>query len=313
MWELFKENFLEIIKSNDYYYENYLFISKCYNNILLYGAYGFPTDLFIDEIIKKKFNIENIYKEECLWDKKFIYIHNQFFIEIDLMNPSIPKDFSFLTKFISQIITNKNINSNKHFIIIKHIDILNFEYQIIFRILLEKYHNNAYFLCTTHRLSKIDSPIKSRFFLIRVPLLSNNEIINIFNNILKKPLNKMLIKNNNNIIKTIFISEVEEQQPLLVTEDFCKLNFPPISDFIKNFKKNKKGLEDIRNFSYKCFQYNISIKELIIDILKINFIKLDKNKFEIIKYATDLDHTLNITNKSREPIYIESLLCFILL
>lgn len=307
-WSLLKNNFKDIINRSLYYKDLFSFICNFENNILLYGNYGYPTDLFIEEVIKNKFNISTIYRTECVWNKNVIYNENQNFFEIDLINPNMPKDFSFLSELILHIIKSKSIINVKHFIIIKHIDIL-VEQFFTFRILLERFTDNAYFLCTTHSISKIEMPIKSRFTCIRMPLFHHNEIANIFENYLHIKLNKYLIdKKTRNIIHAIFIAEVERNEPHLITNEFCNYNFPPIYDFLKTFNKKNNNLESIRQFSYKCCQYNISILDLSLDILKHV-----KNKKELLEIASNIEHTLILTNKGREPIYIESLLCQMLL
>ena len=123
-YNLVKKNFKDIIYDIEEYLRIFKFIKNYDNNILLYSVYGFPLDFFIDEILKEKFKLNNLIKTEVIWEKSVTYLENQYFFEIDLMNPSIPKDFSFLTKFIIHILKNKTISANKHLIIIKHIDIL---------------------------------------------------------------------------------------------------------------------------------------------------------------------------------------------
>jgi DNA polymerase III delta prime subunit len=220
----------------------------------------------------------------------------------------MPKDFSFLSDLILHIIKNRYIY-NKHFIIIKHIDQL-YEHFFSFRILLERFTDNAYFLCTTHCISKIEPPIKSRFNCIRIPLFDHDEIIYIFNKYLKINVNKHLLKENTrDFIKAIFLAEVERNEPHLLTYDYCTYRFPLIYNFMVNFSKTNTNLEDIRQFSYKCCQFNISIKEITLDILKHI---PNKKKSEFIKKAAEIEHLLSITNKGREPIYIETLLCQLL-
>tara|TARA_B110000483_G_scaffold202203_1_gene243695 strand:+ start:1415 stop:1603 length:189 start_codon:yes stop_codon:yes gene_type:complete len=61
--------------------------------------------------------------------------------------------------------------------------------------------------------------------------------------------------------------------------------------------------------SYYCFQYNITISDILND-----YIYIVKNiDINIIEKAAELDHKLNLTNKGRHPIYIEAFLCYILL
>jgi hypothetical protein len=146
-----------------------------------------------------------------------------------------------------------------------------------------------------------------------------------------------------NIIKAIFIAEIE-RHPLadeVLTREFVEFNFPPFVDFIKDYNKNKNNLDDIRGLSYKCCQYNISILQIIQDFIKlvdfgsyyinikgvsyqydanaaiaaiadIDIIKREL-KCEIIKIGMAIDYLLSQTNKCKEPLYIENLLCQLLI
>ena len=297
-YNVFKNNFKNIIINNNYYNKHLNFIKNFTNNLLLFSTIGFPMDLYIDEIIKAKFNLTTIYKNECSWNKNIIYIENQHFFEIDLLNPNMTKDYSLITKLLLYIIKSKNL-VDKHFIIIKNIDLLE-KHFFAFRILLEKYSNNVYFLCTTFKLSKIENPIKSRFNLIRLPLFTLTEIKDIFNN-LKIPLNKYCTTRN--IIQALFIAQVEINEPELISYEFCNYNYPPLFKFAMEKKIN---LNDIRLLSFKCCQYNISISQLTQDLL---LTCNDKKKSNFIKNASFIDNYLCKTNKGREPIYIENLLC----
>jgi len=253
----------------------------------------------------KRFGISHIYRKEVIWNKIIIYNENQYFFEYDLDNPNMTKKYDVLNDLLLLIIKTKPIINGKHLIIIKNIDKLN-EFFFSFRIILEKYSHNCFFICTTNKISKIEAPIKSRFCLFRIRLFTNNEIIKIFNSNLNVPLNGHLIKNNcRNIIFAIFIAQTEINEPLLITEDFCNLNYPPI----KNFVSNNYSLNDIRQLSYKYSQYNLTIKDLSLDLNKIY-----KNKYKLIlDNSIELENLLNNSNKGREPIYIEALLSQVLL
>ena len=131
-------------------------------------------------------------------------------------------------------------------------------------------------------------------------------IKDIFKNYLNIKLNDFLI-DNRNIIFCIFIAQIELNEPHLINYEFCNYNYPPLQDFIN---KKKYDIKEIRYISYKCCQYNINISNIITDLLKNKYLK-DKHK--IIKIGAELDILLSNTNKKREPLYIENLLCQLLL
>jgi len=135
-----------------------------------------------------------------------------------------------------------------------------------------------------------------------------------------------------NIIKAIFIAELERQPAAaaeILTKEFVEFNYPPFVEFIRTYNKNKNNLEEIRGLSYKCCQYNISIQQITQDFVLLvdydncylniknaaNASSNSKNdlKCEIIKIGTEIDYLLSQTNKCKEPLYIENLLCQLLL
>lgn len=331
-WEKLQEKFPEIIRNNKKYNDIVKNILLSPNNLLLYCAYGFPIDLIIDAILIEKFKKINFYRTAHIWDKSIYYNENQYFIEIDLMNPDNIKNIDKLNKFLLHIVNTKNISLDKHLIILKHIDLL-YRHYYEFRILLERFSNNITFISTTHRISKIETPIRSRYSLFRIPLFTFAEINDIYINYLDMSVNEYLASNETrDIVKCIFITDNESlPNQELITKTFVNYNYPPFVDFIKTF--NSKNIDDIRNLSYKCCQYNISISKIIHDfiklvdeegeyLLKIKYPKIAKKnhklyknnlKKEIISIGADIDYMLSQTNKCKEPIYIEKLLCQLLI
>lgn len=334
-WGKLEDNFLSIIENIKEYNIILKSILISTNNNLLYTPIGFPIDLMVEIVLKKKFNIKTkIYRTIHVWDKALIYSENQYFIEFDMMNPENHKNMEKITRFLLHIITCKNISMNKHLIIIKNIDLLS-KLFYDFRILLEKFSNNIIFICTTHYISKIEQPIRSRFSTFRIPLFTHQDISEIFVNHLHIQMNDKLVEDKTrNIVKAIFISEIEghAEGHEILTPEFIKFNYPPFADFVKTYNKKNNNIEEIRELSYKCCQYNISISNITQDFIKlvdygdyyinIKYSKIPKKKYEIyknelksdiLKTGTSIDYLLSQTNKCKEPIYIEKLLCNLIL
>ena len=104
-WDKLEEVFPNIINDNKKYkliLENILLSS---NNKLLYTPIGFPIDIFLNRLLIIIFNIKDIFnKTEHIWEKNIIYIENQHYIEIDLMNPENIKNIEKITSFLLHII-----------------------------------------------------------------------------------------------------------------------------------------------------------------------------------------------------------------
>jgi hypothetical protein len=297
------------------------------NNKLLFTPTGFPIDLYLNLVLLRILNIDAPFNNtEHIWEKSIIYVENQHYIEIDLMNPENIKNIEKITPFLLHIISSKNVKMKKHVIVIKHIDLISTLF-CEFRIILEKFSHNVVFISTTHYITRIDAPIKSRFSQFRIPLFTFEEIQTIYRNNLGISMNDYLVETKpRNIIKALFLSEIERHPASteLLTKEFVELNFPPFVEFIRAFNKNKNNLEDIRGLSYKCCQFNISILQIVQDFVRLvdfDYINIrdchdkDKNKLkcDIIKIGTDIDYLLSQTNKCKEPLYIENLLCQLLL
>jgi hypothetical protein len=327
VWDTLEEVFPDIIRDNETYRLILDSILLSPNNKLLYTPFGFPIDTFLNIVLARVLNItEHFNKTEHMWEKSIIYIENQYYIEIDLMNPENIKNIEKITPFLLHIISSKNVKMKKHVIVIKHIDLLSSLF-CEFRIILEKFSHNVVFICTTHYITKIEPPVKSRFSRFRIPLFTFTEIQTIFTDYLHISMNDYLFETKpRNIIKALFLSEIERHPTSdeLLTKEFVELNFPPFVEFIRGFNKNKNNLEDIRGLSYKCCQFNISILQIIQDfILLVDFENYylnikdcrDKNKLkcDIIQIGAELDYMLSQTNKCKEPLYIENLLCQLLL
>ena len=327
IWDKLEDVFPEIIREHERYEMILKKIQLSPNNKLLFTPTGFPIDLYLNIVLLRILNIDAPFNNtEHIWDKSIIYVENQHYIEIDLMNPENIKNIEKITPFLLHIISSKNVKMKKHVIVIKHIDLISTLF-CEFRIILEKFSHNVVFISTTHYITRIDAPIKSRFSQFRIPLFTFEEIQTIYHNNLGISMNDYLVETKpRNIIKALFLSEIERHPASaeLLTKEFVELNFPPFVEFIRAFNKNKNNLEDIRGLSYKCCQFNISILQIVQDFVRLvdfDYINIrdchdkDKNKLkcDIIKIGTDIDYLLSQTNKCKEPLYIENLLCQLLL
>jgi len=273
-------------------------------NILLYGAKGFPVNLLWETIFKEIF-IGKYYRNTVNWHNKLTYIETPYFFEIDMDDPSNPRELDVLSVFLKELVQHPCVHSRRHIIILHNIEKLcarRSSYS--FRVLLERYSSNALFICTTHQLGSIESPLTSRCFNLRVPLPTNEEIGHIMKS-LELTHHPLLIANDcRDIYFTLFVHWLSINMPEVVTEEFCNYNTIGIVDIIKNKKKNT--IEDIRLFVSKISVHDPSIADLTHDILKL--IPNNKKKIEFIKTAAEIEYICATTEGHRKPLYIEMLL-----
>ena len=273
-------------------------------NILLYGATGFPMNMIWESIFKEMFGT-NYYKNTLMWHNKLTYVETPYYFEIDMADPNNSKELDILSVFIKEIVQHKCVHSTRHIIVINNIERLcarRSSYS--FRVLLERYSANAIFICTTTHFGSIESPLTSRCINIRVPLPTNNEISNIMTS-LELTHHHLLISNGcRDIYFTLYVHWLSTHMPEIITEEFCNYDTLGLVDLLKNKKKNT--IEDIRNFVSKISVHDPALENITVDIL--NTISNTKKKSEFIKKATEIEYMFATTEGHRKPLYIELLL-----
>lgn len=243
-----------------------------------------------------------------------IYFTGQNFIELKLKT-HLSKERSALVEFIKNITSTRTPSNKKHIIILNNIDALNFQLQYKLRRTLEKASINASFIGICNSLSKIIEPLQSRFTLVRVPILSNNEKNHISATI-KTQMNSD--KDTTDLLK--YLKNIE------IFQDIISINLSFFfakddTDFTKNcksfkfvdneakvlftsFTKNKNiqdSIQEIRQFIYTIIHYNIdhklTIKAMITCISKIK--AYTKHIFKIIHIMKDFDISLISINQCK--------------
>ena len=139
-------------------------------NVLLYGARGFPLELVYRAAIRRRFGEFHL-RDHVSGD--IPYRRCGYFIELDFAHPNLPKDLECLTGFLRDIVDARFAHAPRHIIVLRNVDALRDPQP--FRVLLERFSNNAVFMCTTHRLGAIEPPLRRRFQHSRVPLPTAQE------------------------------------------------------------------------------------------------------------------------------------------
>lgn len=298
LWTRFVNLFHTIInKHDDYVNKARLVLSSidAGSNVLMFGTEGFPLDLYINYVATLKYS--SFIKKECTYDKQVVYYETHFFIEIDFSHPSNRKTIDAVNTLILTIINNACIHSEYHLIICKNIEYIDDPYA--FRVILERFNKNAKFLCTSNSLSKLETPLKSRFALVRIPLFSCEQIHDIMTTIGGRYHPSLSITNCRNIIKCIAVSDLEmngNDVSLVAT-----YTYPAINEFMQ--KKNNT-IVSIRDFSFKVCAQGIPFHLLVQDLL-LHIPETRKRAF--LQESSRLEHRLSQTNGGRQPLYYEML------
>jgi len=276
-WNEFNSNFINLINTNEPYkgiIENGKSIIKI--NTLFYGITGFPKKELIKCIIDNVF--QKAYKQNIKQYYSIEYIESRHYIEIDIFKE---QNIHYIIELINNIIKIKHINTNeKHIIILHNIELI--QNQIPFRILFEKYQHNAIFICSTKQISKIEAAIRSRFYGIRVPLLTVEQIKNLF-----KEEYIVYLEKNRNIYHHLFMIELQKQNKLK-NKYIALLNYPPLEKI--KIKKTDDILQVTNKIIQKYVDNDNTIHNLTNDLLHL--LVNDHDKMKIIKIAVNFDNNI---------------------
>jgi len=147
-------------------------------NVLLYGAEGFPHDFLWRHALARAFGVPFAtlcHLRPCKWNDLLPFEECSHCFRIQVGHPDMPKDMGSLIDFVKQLVGTHCVVAPRHVIVLEDVDRLRAHPQV-FRVLLERFSQTAWFVCTTHHLSKLEPPLVSRFHAFRVPLLPAAEV-----------------------------------------------------------------------------------------------------------------------------------------
>jgi hypothetical protein len=280
LWSKFVATFPQFMHNFCSYKKIVDYILKILNddehpNILLYSAVGFPLNLLWNVVATKHWG--QFTKKECTFEKSVTYYETPYFFEIDFQHPNNSRELETIQSLLKTIISTSPIHAPRHVIVCRNIDAVANAYA--FRVLLERFSKNATFVCHTHALANIETPLRSRFLEVRVPLFSIDEIKHIFRELGAEP-----VTNERNIFKA------------LVNKEFVATFSLPSGP--------RPTILEIRDFSNRICNNNISFRLLVTELLK----RIpESRKHAFVQKAAEIEHRMIQTNLGRKPLYYELL------
>lgn len=245
-------------------------------NVLIYGAHGFPLELVWREGLLRRFGVNSFSPSKCSWGKDTQYMETPYYIHLDFESPFVPSDLNELQDFLKSVITTGCIANARHIIVLENIDSL-IERNIninAFRILLERFSHNAWFVCTTYHISKLEAPIVSRFQCMRIPLPTEREVSNILayvdgdadGDADEGGAGCASVQTRN--IMSAFIMPRATGASKSTNGWKYLLAFPPVGDYIISADTGSCTIEGIRSIVYKAFQCGVSVSRFALDIIE---------------------------------------------
>lgn len=145
-------------------------------NVLLYGPDIRMMDAIWKEGLRQRFGSVGHWQERTI--RHIVFRECPCAFDIDLANPNHPKealtDREMLSDLIKDLIATPPVYAmdatavdRRHIVVLRNLDRI--VHPHVFRVLLERFSHNVWFLATTTSLSRIESPLRSRFMMVRVP------------------------------------------------------------------------------------------------------------------------------------------------
>lgn len=281
-------------------------------NVLLYGKESIPHSILLDAALEQKYG--PFMKETKTWNKQWVYEESPYYFEIDMRHPSQPRDVSSLSEFLREIASHQCMYAPRHTFLIRNMDIVcSKDMAYMLRVIFERYAKTTWFVCTTYKMDAIEPPLRSRFFLIRVPMPSHQEVQSMLlamgrslpQELLDDPCPPASLQK---LPFAIFLSEWhcasgKSQGKALPysTSTLATYNIPFLSDV-----KPNATIERIREWTQKICIHDYSISQMAQDLLQHHVPESRKHAF--LAYVAHLEHLCASTSRFRKMLYVEAVL-----
>ena len=296
-------------------------------NILLYGAKGFPHSVLWDAVARNEFG--NFTRRPCVFraqttgNQEWHYQETPYFFDIDLQNPSQPKDLQTLSDFLTSILRHPCMHTSRHIFLLRNIDaVMTKDGSPMFRVLLERFSKNAWFICTTYKVASVECPIRSRFLAMRVPLMTPEEVCHV---LVAAGKDSTLLPELHECIRAAAVRDIRYALYLAEYETIYKSMTPDASlphtlEVMANYKApflhtsfnthrvKDATFQEIRALAQKLTVNGYTLADVVRDVLSNNHIASEAAAHEFVRTAAELEHKFACTDGYRKSLYLEYLL-----
>ena len=185
--------------------------------------------------------------------------------------------------------TKSTIKLKKKFVIIDDIDNLNEQCQQVFRNYIDKYSHNVNFITSCRNGQKVIESLQSRLHLIKLEQLSDNNIMNIMNIIIKKE-NITIDKESFNFLFKINDYSIKQNIKYIVKNYLYKKNIFITNARINNLQQSRDILHAIHDDGYSV----VDIFDFLFYYIKRSNHITEDEKYQLIiiisKYITVINN-----------------------
>lgn len=264
-------------------------------NYYIYSRDEYLNYLLICEILERltAYKINDLKAKEC--DGVEFRSHgNVIYVDARL---TAKKSRQNIDGFLRQIVKRKPMIGSKHIIFIQNFDEISSHYQMNYKCLIEKFCSQACFVFTSSENQQRSMDIRAFFSVIRIPLLSKNEISRLCTELLK--INDSDLSTEYSIFEEMMLyANIANLNSTLVHRrkfiDVYKLEIYDLIDFLKIAKRKnfEKVILHIRQKLNLILNYAMSDNIILQHISKklLSLKKIDKHEslFKVVEAQTKL-------------------------
>jgi DNA polymerase III delta prime subunit len=194
--------------------------------------------------------------------------------------------------------TSSNIKNKKKFIVLDDIDLINEQSQQVFRNCIDKYSHNVQFISSCSNTQKVIESLQSRFIIIKIKSLQNENLIRILNYIkqtenieIDEDAKDFIVSISNNTVK-ILINYMEkfkligEKITLNLAMKLCtNISFLMFEKYTKLILS--QNLKEAISLIYEIYDKGYSVMDILDNyfvFVKSSTIITEQQKYNIIPY-----------------------------
>jgi DNA polymerase III delta prime subunit len=194
--------------------------------------------------------------------------------------------------------TSSNIKNKKKFIVLDDIDLINEQSQQVFRNCIDKYSHNVQFISSCSNTQKVIESLQSRFIIIKIKSLQNENLIRILNYIkqtenieIDEDAKDFIVSISNNTVK-ILINYMEkfkligEKITLNLAMKLCtNISFLMFEKYTKLILS--QNLKEAISLIYEIYDKGYSVMDILDNyfiFVKSTTIITEQQKYNIIPY-----------------------------
>ena len=299
-----------------------------FQNLILYSIPGVNKKYLITKLINKLYNKDNIVTEDMEYiingysniKTKITIKQSKYHIVIDPTSNGFDKYIihDIINEYTRSQVLNLVTDLGKYkIIVIDKIDDLNYHSQSALRRTMEKYSSNCRFILISEQLTKIINPITSRCILLKVPLPTDIEILDIIMHISYKENILLPLETLKNII---YLSENKINIIIWLLDAYKNTNnlngiikYDKIINDIVNLVININDTDNIIDIIKKCrenfytlYITNIQIHDIIMMIMKKILHNIDNLYLKYIIINETINYEKRINKGKRYVIQFEA-------